>query len=85
MNEDMVAKLKKAKSAEDIIAIAKEYGKEMTLEQAQALCDKLKASANGELTDEELAGVAGGIDWGYVDEQIKKYGPGIVGALESLM
>ena len=37
----------------------------MTLEQAQALCDKLKASANGELSDEELAGVAGGgfKDW----------------------
>ena len=86
MNEEMIAKLKEVKSAEDVIAIAKEYGKELTLEQAQALCDKLKASANGELTDEELAGVAGGgIDWGYVSEQMSKYGPDVVKALESLM
>ena len=32
----------------------------MTLEQAQALCDKLKASANGELSDDALEAVAGG-------------------------
>ena len=32
----------------------------MTLEQAQALCEKLKASANGELADEALDAVAGG-------------------------
>ena len=70
----------------DGLFAAKGYGKELTLEQAQALCDKLKASANGELTDEELAGVAGGgIDWGYVSEQMSKYGPDVVKALESLM
>ena len=32
----------------------------MTLEQAQALCDKLKASANGELSDDAVEAVAGG-------------------------
>ena len=60
MNEEMITKLKEAKSAEDVLAIAKEYGKEMTLEQARALCEKLKASANGELDDEAVEAVAGG-------------------------
>ena len=32
----------------------------MTLEQARALCEKLKASANGDLADEALDAVAGG-------------------------
>ena len=59
MNEEMLKKLG-GKSPEEVLAIAKEYGKELTLEQAQALCEKLKASANGELSDEELDQVAGG-------------------------
>ena len=37
----------------------------MTPEQAQALCDKLKASANGELSDDAVEAVTGGgfKDW----------------------
>ena len=62
MEKELIAKLKEAKSAEDVIAIAKEYGKEVTLEQAQELYDKLKAAASGELSDEDLEAVAGG--WG---------------------
>ena len=61
MNGEMIAKLKEAKSAEDIVAIAKEYGKEMVLEKAQELFDKLNASAGGVLSDEEVAAVAGGV------------------------
>ena len=63
MEKEMIAKLKEAKSAEDVAAIAKEHGKELTQEQAQEIYDKLKAAANGEeLSDEDLDAVAGG--WG---------------------
>ena len=60
MEKEMIAKLKEAKSAEDVIAIAKEHGKELTQEQAQELYDKLKAAEGGELSDEDLEAVAGG-------------------------
>ncbi len=59
MNEEMLAKLQKARTVEEIIAIAKEYGKEVTAEKAQELLDKLNGAA-GELSDGELAAVAGG-------------------------
>ena len=77
---EMVAKLKKAKSAEELAAIVKEYGGEVTGEQMKALAEQM--SAQGGLADDALESVAGGkIDWGYIDEQIKKYGPGVVPAL----
>ena len=60
MEKEVIAKLKEAKSAEDIIAIAKECGKELTAEQAQELLDRMKGSANGELSDEDMEAVAGG-------------------------
>ncbi len=59
MNEEMIAKLQKAKTVEEIIAIAKEYGKEVTAEKAQELLDKI-SSAAGELSDDALSAVAGG-------------------------
>ena len=64
MNEEVLAKLKKAGTVEEIIAIAKEYGREVTAEKAQELLDKLSGAA-GELSDSELAAVAGGgfKDW----------------------
>ena len=61
MNGEMIAKLKEAKSVEDVIAIAKEYGKELALEKAQEICDNLKASVGGVLSDEAVEAVAGGI------------------------
>ena len=60
MNGEMIAKLKEAKSAEDIIAIAKQFGEELALEKAQELFEKLQA-AGGELSDEAVAAVAGGV------------------------
>ena len=48
------------KSPEEVLAIAKEYGMEITLEQAQELFDRIKAAKNGELTDEDLDAVVGG-------------------------
>ena len=74
MNEEMIAKLKAAKSAEDVIAIAKEYGKELALEQAKALLDRVKGA---ELSDDALGAVAGG----FVFPPIRDPGrdPGLMG------
>ena len=48
-----------------MVAIAKEHGKELTLEQAQALLDRVKHTVSGELSDDDLEAVAGG---GIVDD-----------------
>ena len=55
------------KSPEEVLAIAKEYGKEITLEQAQELFDKLKASATGELSDDDVEAVSGGLFEGLLE------------------
>ena len=61
MNEELLKRLGGVKSPEEVTAIAKEYGQELTQEQAQELSDKLNAGAvSGELSDEELDTVAGG-------------------------
>lgn len=60
MEKEMIAKLKEAKSAEEVIAIAKGCGKELTPEKAREIYDKLKAVAAGELSDEALEAVVGG-------------------------
>lgn len=65
MNEEMVKRLVEATSAADVQAIADSYGKELTMEQAQEIYDKVQSvSADGELSDEELAVVSGGTGWG---------------------
>ena len=48
-----------------MVAIAKEHGKELTLEQAQALLDRVKGAYTGELSDGDVEAVAGG---GVVDD-----------------
>lgn len=48
-------KLKEAKSAEEVILVAKEAGVELTTEQAEAILARFH-----ELSDEDLADVAGG-------------------------
>ena len=82
--EEFVEKAKQAKSPEEVEAAAKECGLELTAEKLAKLEEALRGK-KGELTDDELAGVAGGIDWGYVGEQMSKYGPDVVKALASLM
>ncbi len=59
MNEEMLAKLQNAESVEEIISIAKEYGQEVTAEQAQKLLDRLNGP-EGDLTDDALEAVTGG-------------------------
>ena len=49
-------KLKVAKTPEDVVVIAKEYGHEF-------IADTVKNSVSQELTDEELEGMSGGGYW----------------------
>ncbi len=58
MSGEVVEKLKKTKSVEEVLDIVKEYGAEVTSEQAQELFDQFHEK--GELSDDELASVAGG-------------------------
>ena len=55
---EQMNKAKSAKSAEELLAMAKESGVEMTEAQAAKYFDELHKE--GELTDDELAAVAGG-------------------------
>lgn len=58
MKQEYITKAKAAKTAEELITLAKENGMEMTAEEAQAYFDQLNKS--GALADEELDNVAGG-------------------------
>ena len=57
--EEFVEKAKQAKSPEEVEAAAKACGVELTAEKLAKLEEALRVK-KGELTDEELAGVAGG-------------------------
>lgn len=56
--EELIAKLKEVKSVDDILALAKESGVEITPEKAKELFEQI--NSNGELTDDQLESVAGG-------------------------
>ena len=60
MNEEMLKKLGDVKTPEDVAAIAKEYGKELTLEQAEKIFERVKTAATGTLPDDVLEAVNGG-------------------------
>ena len=62
--EELIQKLQAAKSVDEIIAIARENGVEVTREKAQELLEKLTVK-DGELTDDMLDAVSGGglVDW----------------------
>lgn len=59
MNNELIAKAKEAKTAEELMALAKESGEEITEESAKAYFDLLNPKT-GELSDDELDNVAGG-------------------------
>ena len=59
MNTELIAKAKQAKSPEELLALAKENGIELTEESAQAYFNQLNPKM-GELADDELDNVAGG-------------------------
>ena len=76
MKEELIQKAKEAKSAEELLALARENSIELTEEQAKACFARLHPAA-GELTDDELDAVAGGgcggdggtrYEFGYVED-----------------
>ncbi len=58
-NQEMLAKARKAKTQEELLAIAQENGVEMDAESAQAYFEQLH-QPTGEMSDDELDDVAGG-------------------------
>ena len=61
MNKELFEKAKTAKSAEELLALAKENEVEMTEESAKAYYELMQSQTKiGELSDEELDNVSGG-------------------------
>ena len=58
LTSELIAKAKAAKSAEELLALAKANAVEMTEEEAKTYFEQL--NANGILSDDELDAVAGG-------------------------
>ena len=58
ISKELLEKAKQAKTAEELIEMAKEENIELTVEQATKALAKM--NKNGELSDEELDNVAGG-------------------------
>ena len=56
-NNEIFEKLKAAKTAEELVEIAKANGAEITAENAQKLFSQI---SGGELSDEDLEKIAGG-------------------------
>ena len=57
-HDELILKAKEAKTAEELLVLAKENGVELTEEGANAYFEQLHQS--GELSDEELGNVSGG-------------------------
>ena len=64
LTKELVAKAKEAKTSEELMALAKEAGIDMTEESAASLFEQLN-SKTGELSDSELDNVSGGCGGGY--------------------
>lgn len=64
MNKELLAKAKEAKAPEELLALARENGVELTEESAKAYFARLHPQA-GELSDSELDNVSGGCGGGY--------------------
>ena len=58
LTPELIAKAKAAKSAEELLALAKENGLELTEEEAKTCFEQLHA--NAEVSDDELEAVSGG-------------------------
>ena len=63
---ELIEKAKSAKTPEELMALAKENGIEMTAEEAQKIFAQLH-SQSGELADDELDNVSGGACYGRDD------------------
>ena len=58
LTPELISKAKAAKSAEELLALAKENNVELTEEEAKTYFEQL--NANGAVSDDELGAVAGG-------------------------
>ena len=58
LTTELIAKAKTAKSAEELLALAKDNNVELTEEEAKTYFEQL--NANGAVSDDELGAVAGG-------------------------
>lgn len=77
-NESVVNKLEQSNTTEELRAALSSYGIELTKEEVEALARSFAAAyaAKGEMTDQELASVSGGVGaewvfsfvWGVVKE-----------------
>ncbi len=65
---ELIEKAKSAKTPEELTAIAKENGVELTEESAKAYFNQLNPKA-GELADDELDNISGGCGGGYDDSR----------------
>lgn len=66
---EMIEKAKSAKSAEELLALAKENGLEITAEEAELY---LKTKEKVELSDDELDNVSGGMtEWNTLNLQLQ--------------
>ena len=73
MYKELLAKVKEAKTAEELLALAKENNVELTEESAKAYFAKLNAKS-GEIADEELENVSGGgCGWNKIDVDGRAY------------
>ena len=71
LTPELIAKAKTAKSAEELLALAKENNVELTEDEAKTYFEQL--NANSTVSDDELDAVAGGGDcFGSDDEEEKK-------------
>ena len=66
MDQELLTRAKAAKTAEELLTLAKENGIEMTAEEAQKIFAQLH-SQSGELSDDELDNVSGGACYGRDD------------------
>lgn len=64
LNKELVARAKEAKTSEELMALAKEAGIELTEESAALAFEQLN-SKTSELSDSELDNVSGGCGGGY--------------------
>lgn len=61
LNKELLEKAEAAKTAEELLILAKENGIELTDEQAEKYFNKINV-ASGEIADDELDNVSGGCD-----------------------
>ena len=68
LTPELIAKAKTAKSAEELLALAKANNVELTEEEAKTYFEQL--NANGAVSDDELEAVAGGGSCPVIEESI---------------